>query len=592
MDVLDTFAVVVRHFASPFSLIGVAIFVFIGVHPTLIRSGILKSVSAKKSSPIFGFLQRYRAWIAFLLIMVGFGFAPWKTHLAANAKVDVDAIVDTLTRKHAAELEMAGKRIEEARGQLQAMIEAVSELARQSAGPGASAGVKDALRQLVKGDTRAAERIFEEALDRREAKGMTPLSEAAAARHLGALAFLRDLRKAREAYRKATRLDPKNEGGWLGLGNSAASLGLWAEAEDAFRQYLSLLRRTGSDGAILTGHREMGDVLLAQGKRAAALESYRSGIAVAEQLAAEDPRCEIWQSIRSEFYDRIGDVLVAQGEEIAALKHYRAGMAITVRLAMLSPGNPLWQRDVWLSYDRIGDVLLAQGKGTAALENYRAGLAIAERLTASDPGVAVWQRELSVSHNKIGDVLAASGELAAALESYRAGRAIREHLSASDLRNVVWQRDLSISHGRIGDVLLAQGNGAAALESYRSAMAIAARLAASDPGNTTLWYDLSISHNKIGDVLTARGELAAALENYRAGMDIAARIVKSDPGNADWQRNLAVSFWRLAGYPGSDVSWSDVARVFEDLNRRDILTPGELPYLTEARRRASGKPPQ
>ena len=94
----------------------------------------------------------------------------------------------------------------------------------------------------------------------------------------------------------------------------------------------------------------------------------------------------------------IGDVLVAQGDLAGALESYRASMAIRERLAKADPDNAGWQRDLSVSHSKNGDVLVAQGDLAGALESYRASMAIAERLAKADPNNASWQRDLAWSH--------------------------------------------------------------------------------------------------------------------------------------------------------------------------------------------------
>jgi tetratricopeptide (TPR) repeat protein len=43
-----------------------------------------------------------------------------------------------------------------------------------------------------------------------------------------------------------------------------------------------------------------------------------------------------------------------------------------------------------------------------------------------------------------------------------------------------------------------------------------------------------------------RGDLAAALTSYRDSHDIFERLAQADPGNAGWQRDLALSYGRIA----------------------------------------------
>ena len=56
----------------------------------------------------------------------------------------------------------------------------------------------------------------------------------------------------------------------------------------------------------------------------------------------------------------------------------------------------------------------------------------------------------------------------------------------------------------------------------------------------------SVAFNEIGDVRVAQGDLPGALESYGAGLDIRERLAEADPGNAGWQRDLIVSYFKLA----------------------------------------------
>jgi hypothetical protein len=47
-------------------------------------------------------------------------------------------------------------------------------------------------------------------------------------------------------------------------------------------------------------------------------------------------------------------------------------------------------------------------------------------------------------------------------------------------------------------------------------------------------------------VQQAQGDLAAALSSYQASHDIFGRLAEADPGNAGWQRDLALSYGRVA----------------------------------------------
>jgi tetratricopeptide (TPR) repeat protein len=286
---------------------------------------------------------------------------------------------------------------------------------------------------------------------------------------------------------------------------------------------------------------QQGDIFLAQGQLAEALNAYRDSLAIAEPLAKQDPNNPIWQRDLSVNFEKVGDVLSDQGELAEALKAYRDSFAIRERLAKQKPDNATWQHDLSVSLERIGDVLRSQGQLVEALKAYRDSLAIRGRLATQDPANATWQRDLSVSFDKVGNVLRDQGQLDEALKAYRDSLAIAERLAKQDPDNADWQRDLSVIFQKVGNVLRDQGQLAEALRAYRDSLAIAERLAKQDPANATWQRDLSVSFDKVGNVLRDQNQLAEALKAYRDSLAIAERLAEQEPDNADWQRDLSVS---------------------------------------------------
>jgi len=96
-----------------------------------------------------------------------------------------------------------------------------------------------------------------------------------------------------------------------------------------------------------------------------------------------------------------------------------------------------------------------------------------------------------------------------------------------------------------------------------------------------------VSLIKIGDVQVAQGDLAGALESYRESRAIRERLAGADPGNAGWQRDVWVSYWRLAQFGTREERadrWRAVIAKIEEMQSRGILLPTDEPYLDAARR--------
>ena len=90
----------------------------------------------------------------------------------------------------------------------------------------------------------------------------------------------------------------------------------------------------------------------------------------------------------------------------------------------------------------------------------------------------------------------------------------------------------------------------------------------------------------MGDIALAQGSLPSARRLYETAGTIAERLANSDPGNAGWQRDLWVSYWRLARYEPRDY-WPRVVAKLEDMKRRGILLPTDERFIVIAKEQAA-----
>jgi hypothetical protein len=88
-------------------------------------------------------------------------------------------------------------------------------------------------------------------------------------------------------------------------------------------------------------------------------------------------------------------------------------------------------------------------------------------------------------------------------------------------------------------VLVAQGNLAEALKSYQAKQEIISRLAKADPGNAGWQRDLSVSFSKLAGAFRKAGDNAMALDALRQGRAIMLQMTSLSPDNAAWKRDLA-----------------------------------------------------
>jgi tetratricopeptide (TPR) repeat protein len=278
-----------------------------------------------------------------------------------------------------ARVDRAAAKIDAQRRTLDEIKALVRQLASSSSGPaapdreravadavtaaqeGAAAGdgrLQRALDLLKVNQIAEAEALFQAVAEDKASRIAQDKKDAAAAfRNLGAIAGLRDPKKALDAYERALEYDPDDFDGLMWAGYLLIGRGNLDAAQTRLDRLLSLAGEGQS--------------------------FYR-----------------FWAQFG------LGDIRVQRGDLAGALKSFGDGLAIAERLAQSDAGNAGWQRDLSVSYNNIGDVLVAQGNLAEALKSFRDGLAIAECLAQSDAGNAGWQFDLVVSHWK----LAANGD--------------------------------------------------------------------------------------------------------------------------------------------------------------------------------------
>ncbi len=234
---LAAFGEMASHLANPLVLVGLALLLVFGLHRALIRSRILPPVDRRTSGIIVQSLLRYGFWIAALLIVLGIGYAGYKTHRETQPAIVNAETVSTAIEALTVQLHSKDLREQEYQDQIKALTETVQALAKKQDTP----GVKEALAALAHGQTEAAKAIFAKTVEAKAAEGAAANRDAAeAARHLGALAFLENTEEALRWYRRADELDPANADGWNRLGHLYIRTGQLDQAEAAYRKVVTL----------------------------------------------------------------------------------------------------------------------------------------------------------------------------------------------------------------------------------------------------------------------------------------------------------------------------------------------------------------
>ena len=88
-------------------------------------------------------------------------------------------------------------------------------------------------------------------------------------------------------------------------------------------------------------------------------------------------------------------------------------------------------------------------------------------------------------------------------------------------------------------------------------------------------------------MLIAHGDLAGALAAYRESLAVRQHLALADPSNSGWQRDLFVSYSRMAMMAEQSNSgeahewWRKAYETLSALKQRGILLPTDEPYLMQ-----------
>jgi len=315
--------------------------------------------------------------LAAVVAIFSFLFAPIR-RLFAKSGTDVPAIVQTLRETAnqegalSTQLGDAQQRIENLEDENRQLTEAVQALSDERDKPNAPAGIDEALALLVKGETAAAEAVFQSVKEGRKAEGAEASKEAAAAaRHIGALAFLHDTYKALAAYREADELDPDNADGWNQLGHLLKRRGDLDNAAEAYERVLSLGNSVDDQVIISIATGNLGIIYSIRGDLDAAEDMYRKSLTLDEALNCTEGMAN--------HCGNLGNLYSIRGDLDAAEGMYSKSLALNETLGRKEGMATL--------YGNLGVLFDIRGEFDVAEEMYRKSLVLNEAL-GSKAGMA------------------------------------------------------------------------------------------------------------------------------------------------------------------------------------------------------------
>jgi tetratricopeptide (TPR) repeat protein len=147
----------------------------------------------------------------------------------------------------------------------------------------------------------------------------------------------------------------------------------------------------------------LGEALTGQGDLAGALAQFQDSLKLRLAVARTDDENKLWQRDLSTTLLRLGLVRQALKQNVEALDTYRSSLAIRQNLWSANPTDPNARRDLAIAHERVGDMLNLIGNShDEALNELRLALKLRSDLTMADRNNAMLSTELIVALYKVG----------------------------------------------------------------------------------------------------------------------------------------------------------------------------------------------
>lgn len=250
-------------------------------------------------------------------------------------------------------------------------------------------------------------------------------------------------------------------------------------------------------------HSRIGDALAESGDLVGTMESYRRALLIREALVRDYPANAAYSRELKVLYNWLGNFsgnpqFLNLGDRAAALDYYRRGLVIAEQLVAADPKNVSARHDLAVSNGKLGDIL-ADSDPAAGAEYYRRGLAITRALLDDAPEELRYRRRHIMFLNGLASALRNLGDRHGAIQHLRQSLDMRQQAPAAYAANPELQALKHAALRALGGLLLDTGDTAGALDHNRQALAIAE--AASDSISTDLYarWRLADSYSSLGD---------------------------------------------------------------------------------------------
>lgn len=294
-------------------------------------------------------------------------------------------------------------------------------------------------------------------------------------------------------------------------------------------------------------HRLIGDIEIYTVGAPRAIETYRQGIRIGEELFAKNPRNRELRVEMAGILTTLGRALRLRDDNDASARAGLQAVKVLEDLVAEEPAEPSSRRALASALSATGMVQARIGQLQEGLVNHRKGLEHLQWLSSLDPLNVSTKREIMLAYSHIGDVLGNPslpnlGDSEGALTAYREMVRIATELYEADKSDARAMGDYGISLFRLA-VATPQGR-PERLALFRKSMDVMDEASRQNPSNQMMHMNREYVADQIGDIYAAANDRAAALRWWRRSVDIGAPLVSSKLTSV--LKSLVITYRKLA----------------------------------------------
>lgn len=269
-------------------------------------------------------------------------------------------------------------------------------------------------------------------------------------------------------------------------------------------------RANNAKRALSVVYMRIGDALLETGPIPKAVENLRHATEIRQELLKRNQAS--LEAKRDLFvaYITLGNALggartINIGDRAAAQDSFRKALDIAQELAKHDPKNARARGDLAFGFHKMGEVT-ERSDSRASAEWFRQSLSITQELLAAAPNMAETQRLEAERRTGLAEALYYAGDKAAALTEYHNALEIWRSLAKAQPLRADFQQDVLSSYCRVCDVQREVGNTASARASEDQALSMIDRIAS----NRSSFYSLRSLANCYETFARLESRLASA----------------------------------------------------------------------------------